>query len=126
MANNFTLLRSLHLLLLSTSFCLHVSLEWNINFIHKISSRDNFWCKIFSLENVTKRIFRTNNMELKLTQTRIMQFTVCVGYLKPGNRHVVNLLGSHFFSIQIIFVGSSCPRKCFFKLIVCSGKTSYD
>ena len=36
MANNFNLLRSLHLLL-STSFCLHVSLKWNINFVHEIS-----------------------------------------------------------------------------------------
>ena len=36
MANNFTHLCSLHLLL-STSFCLHVSLEQNINFVHEIS-----------------------------------------------------------------------------------------
>ena len=35
MANNFTLLCSLHLLL-STSFCLHASLERNINFVHEV------------------------------------------------------------------------------------------
>ena len=35
MANNFTLLRPLHLLL-STSFCLNVSLERNINLVHEI------------------------------------------------------------------------------------------
>ena len=36
MANNFNLFRSLHLLLY-TSFCLHVSLKRNINFVHEIS-----------------------------------------------------------------------------------------
>ena len=36
MANNFNLIRSLHLLL-STSFFLHVSLKRNINFVHEIS-----------------------------------------------------------------------------------------
>ena len=39
MANNFNLLRSLHLLL-STNFCLHVSLERNINFASMSFARE--------------------------------------------------------------------------------------
>ena len=51
MANNFALLRSLHLLL-STCFCLHVSLERNINFVHEISRvKYNAFGK-FSAQNI--------------------------------------------------------------------------
>ena len=64
MANKFTFLRSLHLLL-STSLCLHVILERNINLVHEISS-----------ENVMTKIFHTNYLELKLTQMKIKQITV--------------------------------------------------
>ena len=60
MANNFTLLHSLHLLL-STSFCLHVSLKRNINFVHEISHVEyNAFIK-FSARNTFGRKRNDNN-----------------------------------------------------------------
>ena len=58
MVNNFTLLRSLYLLL-SKSFCLHVSLERNINFVmHEVSRVKYNKFRNFSARNsfLTKRI----------------------------------------------------------------------
>ena len=75
MANNFALLRSFHLLL-STSFCLHVSLEWSINFVYEILLMKYNDLRKFSARNIFVRkrndeIFHTNYLEFKLTQTKI-------------------------------------------------------
>ena len=86
MANNFNLVHSLHLLL-STSICLHVSLERNINFVHEISHvkynafrkflglnifgrkgyDKNFLCKLFG--------FETNANENKANYGNIYSYT---------------------------------------------------
>ena len=50
-ANNFTYLRSFHLLL-STFFCLHVNLKWNINFVYKISHVKYNTFRKFSARNI--------------------------------------------------------------------------
>ena len=65
MANNFNLLCFLHLLL-STSFCLHVSLKRNINFIHEISRAKYNTFRKFSGLNifVRKRIGENVSHEL--------------------------------------------------------------
>ena len=69
MANNFTLLRPLHLLLptcVCTSFCLHVSLEWNIKFVHEISRIKYNAVGKFSAQNIfiRKRIDENFSHEL--------------------------------------------------------------
>ena len=62
---NFNILRSLHLLL-STHFCLHVSLERNINFAHEISRVKYDVFRLFSGGNifVRKRIDKNFSNEL--------------------------------------------------------------
>ena len=84
MANNFNLLRSLYLLLL-TSFCLHVSLKRNINFVHEISGAKYNELRKFLSQNIFARKrndenFHTNYLELQLTVTKIKQITVCEGF----------------------------------------------
>ena len=51
MANNFTLLHSLHLPL-SASFCLHFTHERNINFVHEISHIKYNAFRKFSAQNI--------------------------------------------------------------------------
>ena len=75
MANNCTLLRSLYLLL-STSFCLHISLEQNINFVHEFRTWNIIYSVNFLSQNILVRkrndkIFNTNYLPLNLTPTKI-------------------------------------------------------
>ena len=66
---------SLHLLL-STSFCLHDSLERNVNFVHKfrtwkITHWENFRHKMYSSENVIAKIFLRELVGIKITANEI-------------------------------------------------------
>ena len=65
MANNFNLLRSLHLLL-STAFCLHVSLKRNINFVHEISRVKYNAFRKFSAQNIFGRKLNDKNFSHEL------------------------------------------------------------
>ena len=65
MASNFNFLRSLHLLL-STPFCLHVSLERNINFAHEISYVKYNAFRKFSGQNIFVRKHIGENFSHKL------------------------------------------------------------
>ena len=68
-----------------SNLCLHVSLEWNIDFIHEFCAwnrmpSENFQHEIFSSENITTNVFHTNYLELKLMLTKIKQITIkCTG-----------------------------------------------
>ena len=80
MANNFTFLHSLHLLLF-TSFCLHVSLERNINFVNEILRLKYNAFRKFLAQNIFVRKHNDENFShklfgMKLMQTKIKQFTV--------------------------------------------------
>ena len=71
MANNFTLLCSLHLLP-SASFRLHVSLEWNINFVHEISCVKKIQClQKFSAQNIFGQKHNAKNFSHELFGTEI-------------------------------------------------------
>ena len=70
MADNFTLLRSLHLLL-SASFCLQVSFKQNINFVREFYvwnkvSPENFRHQISSSETVTMENFSQKLFEIEI------------------------------------------------------------
>ena len=80
MANNFTLLGSLHLLL-STSFCSHVSLERNIKFGHEFRTWNIMPSVNFLSRNIFFRKRSDNNFShkffgIEITQTKIKQITV--------------------------------------------------
>ena len=70
MINNFTLLCSLHLLL-STAFCLHVSLERNINFVHNISLVKYNAFRKFLARNIFVRKRNDDNFSHELFRTEI-------------------------------------------------------
>ena len=75
--NNFTLLCSLHLPL-STTFCLHVSLERNIDHEFRAWNKKpskNFRHEIFSSENMTT-IFCTNYFGVEINANENKQITV--------------------------------------------------
>ena len=70
MANNFALLRSFHLLL-STSFCLHVSLERNINLVYEISRVKYNAFRKFSAQNIFVRKHNDQKFSHKLFEIEI-------------------------------------------------------
>ena len=70
MANYLTLPLSLHLLL-STSFCLHVSLEWNINIIHDISRVKYNAFRKFPAQNILATKCNDKNFLHKLFEIEI-------------------------------------------------------
>ena len=93
MANSFNLLRFLHLLL-STSFCLHVSLEQNINFVHEISHVKYNAFRKFSGQNIfiRKRIDNNFSHELfgiEINANEIKQVMVSLGILLLTERPTV-------------------------------------
>ena len=65
MAYNIALLRSFHLLL-STSFCLHVSLQRNINFVYEISLVKYDAFRKFSARNIFARKRNDENFSHEL------------------------------------------------------------
>ena len=70
MVDIFTLLRSLHLLL-STSFCLLVGFEWNINFIHEILCVKYNTFRKFLAQNIFVRKRNDENFSHELFGTEI-------------------------------------------------------
>ena len=116
MASNFNLLCSLHLLL-STPFCLHVSLERNINFVHEISHVKYNASRKFLRRNifVRKRIAENFSHELFGIEINVDENKANCGMCDPSSRRAVRelfalSLSSLHFTIIIHYPHYTCAH----------------